>query len=64
MSAANLSCYRVDCHGEFEPCGAGDDSLYRCSECGSELQQSGVEELAEDDGPVGQLAQVLLEGAQ
>jgi len=59
---ANLSCYRVNCHGEFERCDASDDRLYECDECGSELKQAGVEELAQDDGPVGQLAQVLLEG--
>ncbi|QIO22402.1 hypothetical protein [Haloarcula sp. JP-L23] len=61
---ANLTCYRSACHGEFAPTGAGDDALYRCELCGAELEQTGVERLAEDDGPVGQLAQVLLEGAQ
>jgi DNA-directed RNA polymerase subunit RPC12/RpoP len=63
---ANLTCYRATCGGEFEHVGEdGTDTLYRCRECGSELSQSAVEQLADaDDGPVADLASVLLAGGE
>jgi len=60
---ANLTCPRVACHGELEY--LGDDgcaALYQCEECSETLNQRGIEELADDDGPLGELASVLLEG--
>jgi|GEM_PF-3575586 len=63
MSGQDLMCPRVNCHGEFEY--LGDDgcaALYQCSECSETLNQAGVEELADDDGVLGALAQLLLEG--
>lgn len=62
MTDRALSCYRVDCRGEFRP--ADGSELYRCEECGSELGREPVEQLAGDTGPVAQLATALLERAE
>jgi hypothetical protein len=60
---ANLTCFKVGCHGEFAYVGnEGGDTLYECRDCGTELREQGVRELAEMDGPVSQLARLLLEG--
>jgi uncharacterized Zn finger protein len=60
---ANLSCFKVGCSGEFRYLGAENgDILYECRDCGADLRQEGVEELAGQNGPVGQLARALLEG--
>jgi hypothetical protein len=65
-SDANLTCYRATCGGEFEYVAEdGSDTLYRCRECDSTLSQSAVEQLADaDDGPVADLAAVLLGGGE
>jgi len=63
MSRANLSCPRVSCTGEFERVGESDETtLYRCRDCGETLAQGGIEDLADQDGALGQLAKALLEG--
>ncbi len=60
-SQFSLTCYRVDCRGEFRYCGdESGDLLYECRECGASLCETGVRQLATDDGPVGQLASLLL----
>jgi len=62
MPDPNLSCYKVNCGGEFVYLGSGDSTyLYECEECGAALKREQVENLAEDSGAIGQLAQVLLE---
>jgi hypothetical protein len=62
MSRANLSCYKVDCNGEFVYLGSDDSAqLYECESCGAALKREQVETLAEDNGAIGQLAQALLE---
>lgn len=57
----NLNCFRVGCPGTLEYISDGE-TLYRCDECGDELSQPGVEELATDSGALAQLADVLLDG--
>lgn len=65
MSEANLSCYKFDCAGEFVYQGdEAGDTLYECRDCGATLREKGVRKLAKDDGAVGQLAEVLLNGGR
>jgi len=63
--STRLTCYGVGCNGRFEYVGdrQAETALYRCEACGKELQRSGVKQLAaQDDGPISQLATLLLEG--
>lgn len=64
MSEGELDCYFSGCTGTLEYCGDdGDDSaLYRCRECGDEYPQEEIKHWAEQDGPISELAKVLLEG--
>jgi hypothetical protein len=60
-----LRCTAIGCYGRFAYMGDDpqDSALYRCGECGKELDQDGMEHIAEKhDGPVGELAEKLLEG--
>jgi len=59
-----LTCYRVDCRGDFEPRPDSSDVLYSCAECGCELARGPTETLADGTGPIADLAGVLLEGAK
>lgn len=61
-TGADIDCFR--CGSEFEPKGSdGTDLLYECQECGMSLTERGTRELAEMDGAMARLAEVLLEKA-
>lgn len=65
MSGANLTCYKFACSGEFQYHGGDDgETLYECRECGAELREQGVRELADMDGPMSELAELLLNGGE
>jgi len=58
-----LECYKTSCRGVLQACEQSDECLFRCDECNASIKQSAVETLADDTGPVAQLANVLLETA-
>lgn len=62
MTENELDCYFNDCTGTLEYLGddADDPALFRCRDCGDEYSQEKVEELAEMDGAISELAEVLL----
>lgn len=59
----SLTCFRATCHGTLEYTPENrTGALYECAECGSGISQEFIEELAEEDSILAELAQELLDG--
>lgn len=57
-----LRCWGIGCYGTLE--WHGDDEgeiLLSCTNCDNQIEQPFIEDLAADDGPLAELATVLLE---
>jgi uncharacterized Zn finger protein len=59
---ANLSCFK--CHSELDTVGSKRTNLlYECRGCGMELREDLTRELADMDGAISRMAEVLLKRA-
>jgi len=59
---SELDCYRHGCSGTL--CKGSREILLECDECGVELKESPVRRLADDSGPLAELAQAIIERAE